>query len=153
MPDLVFILNGPNLNLLGAREPEIYGSATLAEIETAARRKAEALGLEADFRQTNHEGLFIDWVQEAGARAAGLVVNPAALTHTSVALLDALKAVSIPKIELHLSNPHAREPFRRTSYASPAVNAVLCGLGAEGYILALDAMRRLIDNRARSTKA
>lgn len=143
----VFILNGPNLNLLGAREPEIYGKTTLAEIEAAAKAKAAGLRLGLDFRQTNHEGVLIDWVQEAGRTAAGLIVNPGALTHTSVALHDALMAVGVPKIELHLSNIHAREPFRRTSYASPAVDAIICGLGADGYGLALDAIKRLIDNR------
>jgi 3-dehydroquinate dehydratase-2 len=147
---LVHVLNGPNLNLLGTREPEIYGATTLAEIEAAARAHAAAkLGFEIDFRQTNHEGVLIDWTQEAGKKAAGLIVNPGALTHTSIALHDALKAVAVPKIELHLTNIHAREPFRRTSYASPAVDAIIAGLGAEGYTLALDAMRRLIDKGRR----
>lgn len=144
----VFILNGPNLNLLGSREPEIYGAATLADIEAQARSAAGRLGLELEFRQTNHEGVLIDWIQEAGQRADGLIVNPGAYTHTSVALLDALKAIGVPKIELHLSNIHAREPFRRTSYASPAVDAVIAGLGPWGYCLALDAIKRLIDKSA-----
>lgn len=143
----VYILNGPNLNLLGTREPEIYGRTTLADIEAAAKAQGAKLGLAVDFRQSNHEGVLVDWVQEAGRKASGLVINPGAYTHTSIALHDALKAVSAPKIELHLSNVHAREPFRRTSYVSPAVNGVICGFGAAGYALALDAMRRLIDNQ------
>lgn len=141
----VYMLNGPNLNLLGSREPEIYGKATLAEIAAGAKAHGAKLGFAVDFRQTNHEGALIDWVQEAGQKAAGLVINPAAYTHTSIALGDALKAIAIPKIELHLSNIHAREAFRRTSYASPSVDAVLCGLGAAGYLLALDGLHRLID--------
>jgi 3-dehydroquinate dehydratase-2 len=149
MTKTVFLLNGPNLNLLGEREPEVYGRETLADIETRATAEAGRLGLLLDFRQTNHEGVLIDWVHEAGKRAAGLIVNPGAYTHTSIALHDALKAVRIPKIELHLSNIHAREPFRRTSYVSPAVDALIAGLGSEGYLLALDAMNRLIDKSAR----
>ncbi|MBB5519613.1 type II 3-dehydroquinate dehydratase [Amphiplicatus metriothermophilus] len=148
MTATVYILNGPNLNLLGTREPEIYGATTLAEIEAAAKDRAEKLNLAIEFRQTNHEGVLIDWTQESGAKAAGLILNPGAYTHTSIALHDALKALAIPKIELHLSNIHAREPFRRTSFASPAVDGILCGFGAMGYVLALDAMRRLIDKRA-----
>lgn len=143
----VFILNGPNLNLLGAREPEIYGASTLSDIEKASKKHAAKVGFEIDFRQSNHEGELIDWVQES-AGAAGLIINPGAYSHTSIALHDALKAVSAPKIELHLSNIHAREAFRRVSFVSPAVDAVICGLGAGGYIAALDAMRRLIDNRS-----
>lgn len=145
---VVYILNGPNLNLLGAREPEIYGTRSLADIEAAAKTYAVGLGLGVDFRQSNHEGVLVDWVQEAGGKAAGLIINPGAYTHTSIALHDALKAVAVPKIELHLSNIHAREAFRRVSFVSPAVDAVICGLGADGYVTALDAVRRLIDNRA-----
>jgi 3-dehydroquinate dehydratase-2 len=145
----VFILNGPNLNLLGTREPEIYGRATLADIEAAARAHAAKLNFQLEFRQTNHEGVLIDWVQEAGKKDAGIILNPGAYTHTSIALHDALKAVNAPKIELHLSNIHAREPFRRTSFVSPAVDAVIAGLGGDGYSLALDAMRRLLDKGRR----
>lgn len=145
---IVYILNGPNLNLLGTREPEIYGRASLAEIEAAAKTHGGRIGLSVDFRQSNHEGVLVDWVQEAAGKAAGLIVNPGAYTHTSIALHDALKAVGAPKIELHLSNVHAREAFRRVSFVSPAVDAVICGLGADGYVTALDAMRRLIDNRS-----
>lgn len=143
----IFFLNGPNLNLLGVREPEIYGRASLDDIRKAVEARAKALGRTVDFRQTNHEGVLVDWVQEAGARAAGLIINPGAYTHTSIALHDALKAVAIPKIELHLSNVHAREAFRRHSYVSPAVDAVICGLGAAGYATALDALTRLIDKK------
>ncbi len=143
----IYILNGPNLNLLGAREPEIYGQATLADIGKAVEAQAAKAGARIDFRQSNHEGALVDWVQEAGAKGAGLIINPGAYTHTSIALHDALKAVRIPKIELHLSNIHAREAFRRQSFVSPAVDAVICGLGAAGYLTALDALMRLIDKR------
>ena len=145
---IVYLLNGPNLNLLGTREPEVYGKQTLADIEAAAKKHGEKIGLSLDFRQSNHEGTLVDWVQEAGKKAAGLIINPGAYTHTSIALHDALKAVAYPKIELHLSNVHAREAFRRVSFVSPAVDAVICGLGADGYTLALDAVRRLIEKRA-----
>lgn len=143
----IYILNGPNLNLLGARQPEIYGAATLADIRAETERWALEKGRPIDFRQSNHEGVLIDWVQEAAAAAEGLIINPAGYTHTSVALGDALAAAALPKIELHLSNVHRRETFRRHSYASPAVDAVICGLGALGYRIALDAMSALIDNR------
>lgn len=145
--ETVYILNGPNLNLLGTREPEVYGRASLADIEQAAMAHAEALSLKIEFRQSNHEGVLVDWIQEAARKASGLIINPGAYTHTSIALHDALKTMDGPKIELHLSNIHAREAFRRTSFVSPAVDAVICGLGAAGYPLALDAIRRLIDNR------
>lgn len=143
---VVVILNGPNLNLLGTREPHIYGRETLADIETAARHRGGSIGLDVEFRQTNHEGVLIDWIHAAIPAAAGLVINPGAYTHTSVALHDALKAVQKPKIEVHLSNIYAREAFRQVSYVSPAVTGVISGLGSHGYLLALDAMRRLIDN-------
>lgn len=140
-----YILNGPNLNMLGTREPEIYGRDSLADIETACREKSAKLGLTLDFRQTNTEGTLVDWVQEAGSKSAGLIINPGAYTHTSVALLDALTAIDIPKIELHLSNIHAREEFRQRSMTAPAANGVIMGLGAPGYRLALDALAGLID--------
>jgi 3-dehydroquinate dehydratase-2 len=143
----IYVLNGPNLNLLGSREPEIYGRATLAEIGKAVEAQAAKSGAKIDFRQSNHEGVLVDWTQEAGAKSAGLIINPGAYTHTSIALHDALKAVRVPKIELHLSNIHAREAFRRHSYASPAVDAVICGLGPAGYLAALDALLRLIDKK------
>jgi 3-dehydroquinate dehydratase-2 len=144
---IVYVLNGPNLNLLGTREPKIYGGATLEDIRKAVDAHALKSGAKVEFRQTNHEGALVDWVQEAGAKAKGLIINPGAYTHTSIALHDALKAVSTPKIELHLSNVHAREGFRRQSMVSPAVTAVICGLGAAGYLAALDALLRLIDKR------
>lgn len=143
----IYILNGPNLNLLGQREPEIYGRTTLEEIRKAVETHAQKAGARVDFRQSNHEGALIDWVQEASQKGKGIIVNPGAYTHTSIALHDALKAAFVPKIELHLSNIHAREAFRRQSMVSPAVDAVICGLGAAGYLTALDALLRLIDKR------
>ena len=140
-----YILNGPNLNLLGTREPEIYGHDSLADIEAVCREKAAGLGLTLDFRQTNTEGTLVDWVQEAGTKGAGLIITPGAYTHTSVALLDALSAINIPKIELHLSNIHAREEFRQRSVTAPAANGLIMGLGAAGYGLALDALAGLMD--------
>lgn len=144
-PMLIYILNGPNLNLLGKREPHIYGSATLGDLQAAVERKALALGLKIDFRQSNHEGVLIDWIQEAREKAAGLIINPGAYTHTSVAIHDALRALLCPTIEVHLTNIHAREAFRRHSYVSPAATGVICGLGAQGYLAALDALKGLLD--------
>jgi 3-dehydroquinate dehydratase II len=138
---LVYVLNGPNLNLLGTREPGVYGGMTLAAIETAARARAGTLGLTIEFRQTNHEGELIDWVHEAAAKgAAGLVLNPGALTHTSIALHDAIRAVGLPAVEVHLSNVFARESFRHHSYVSPVAKGVICGFGPKGYELALEAL-------------
>lgn len=142
---LIYVLNGPNLNLLGKREPHIYGSATLADLQRAAEARAAAIGMALDFRQTNREGDLVDWIQEAREKAAGLILNPGAYTHTSIALHDALKALTIPTIEVHLSNIHARESFRRHSFVSPAVTGVICGLGAAGYLAALDALKGLLD--------
>ncbi len=144
----IFILNGPNLNLLGAREPEIYGADTLADIETACDAAAGAAGFAADFRQSNTEGTLVDWVQEANAKAAGLIINPGAYTHTSIALLDALTAANIAKIELHLSNIHAREEFRQRSVTAAAVDGVIMGFGAAGYILAVEALKSLLQKRS-----
>ena len=141
---VVFILNGPNLNLLGVREPSIYGRDTLGDIEERCTARAAALGLEIDFRQTNHEGQLVDWIQEARESADGIILNAGALTHTSVALLDALSAAGLPVIEVHLSNIFRRENFRHHSYVSLAANGVICGLGAQGYELALDAIASLI---------
>lgn len=146
--DTAFVLNGPNLNLLGAREPGIYGRETLADIEKMSAEKAAGLGLALDFRQSNSEGALVDWVQEAGAGAAGLIINPGAYSHNSIALLDALCAIDIPKIELHLSNIHAREAFRANSVTARAMDGLIMGLGAAGYLLALEALGGLIKKRA-----
>jgi 3-dehydroquinate dehydratase-2 len=140
----LLVLNGPNLNLLGVREPHIYGTQTLAEIERLTRARAEALGLAVDFRQSNHEGQLIDWVHEGRKVAAGIIVNAGGLTHTSVALLDALLASELPVIEVHLSNIHRREAFRNHSYISLAARGVIMGLGAVGYELAVEALARLL---------
>ncbi|WP_370034653.1 type II 3-dehydroquinate dehydratase [Qipengyuania mesophila] len=138
MIDTVFVLNGPNLNLLGTREPEIYGSATLADIEAMLQDKARELGLAIDFRQTNHEGVLVDWLHEARATGAkAVLLNAAAYTHTSIALLDAIKAIELPVIEVHLSDPATREPFRHISYVGMAAVAEVKGLGANGYAVAL----------------
>ena len=146
MTATVFVLNGPNLNLLGLREPEVYGADTLKDIETRVTERAKAHGLGVDFRQTNVEGQLVDWVQEARTKAKGIIINPAAYTHTSVALLDAIKAVGVPTIEVHLSNIHAREEFRHHSYVSPAARGIIVGFGAYGYELAIDGLARIITN-------
>jgi 3-dehydroquinate dehydratase-2 len=143
----VLILNGPNLNMLGLREPEIYGRQTLADIEAACQARAKALGLDLSFRQSNSEGELVTWLQEARDSQDGVIINAGALTHTSVALLDALKLLEVPIIELHLSNIFTRENFRHQSYISLAADGVICGFGAPGYELALDAMNRLLTNQ------
>ena len=146
MAKTVYVLNGPNLNLLGSREPEIYGRATLADVEKLCRATAKQHGLAVEFRQSNHEGEIIDWIQEARAKkAAGLVINPAGYGHTSVAILDALAALEVPVIEVHISNIHARESFRRRTYVSQVARAVLCGFGIHGYALAIDGLAAVID--------
>ena len=144
----VFILNGPNLNLLGVRDPSVYGHDTLADIEERCLARAAALDLQIDFRQTNHEGQLVDWVQEARESAEGIVLNAGALTHTSVAVLDALSAAGLPIIEVHLSNIFRRESFRHHSYVSLVANGVICGLGAQGYELALEAIASLIESES-----
>ena len=144
MADLIFVLNGPNLNLLGTREPDIYGSATLADVESDCRKAAEKLGFEIDFRQSNKEGDLVDWIQEAGRSAKGIVINPGAYSHTSIAIHDALAGVAIPAIEVHISNIFARERFRRHSYVSPVAAGVISGLGPYGYTMALDALRQIV---------
>ncbi len=141
----VFILNGPNLNLLGVRDPSVYGHDTLADIEERCLARAAALDLQIEFRQTNHEGQLVDWIQEARESAEGVILNAGALTHTSVAVFDALSAAGLPVIEVHLSNIFRRENFRHHSYVSLAANGVICGLGAQGYELALDAIAQLIE--------
>lgn len=143
MPKIV-ILNGPNLNLLGQRQPEIYGRDTLADVEANCRRLAGELGLELEFRQSNHEGELIDWIHAARATAAGLIINPAAYTHTSVAILDALKTCEFPILEVHISNVHQREAFRHHSYVSLVATGVIAGFGIHGYELALRHLDRLV---------
>lgn len=140
----ILVLNGPNLNLLGSREPEVYGVATLADIESHCRRRADALGIALDFRQSNHEGELVTWIQQARGRCRALILNAAAYTHTSIAILDALNALDMPVIEVHLSNIFRREAFRHHSWVSGAAHGVLCGFGAFGYELALEAAARLI---------
>jgi 3-dehydroquinate dehydratase II len=138
MPKTIYVLNGPNLNLLGEREPEKYGHATLADVEKLCRATAQRHGFGIEFRQSNHEGEIVDSIQEARAKkAAGLVINPAGFTTTSIAILDALLTMQAPVIEVHITNIHAREEFRRHSYVSLAARAVVCGFGIEGYALAI----------------
>jgi 3-dehydroquinate dehydratase-2 len=151
----VLILNGPNLNLLGTREPGVYGSQTLADVEALCHDAAEALGLAAEFRQSNHEGALIDWIHEAGAdqqegRLIGAVFNPGAYTHTSVALHDAIKGAGLRVVELHVSNVHTREAFRHHSYISPVAAGIVAGFGTDGYLLALQGLHRLASAAARA---
>jgi 3-dehydroquinate dehydratase-2 len=143
----VLILNGPNLNLLGTREPHIYGSATLADVEKMCQARAKQRGLAISFRQSNSEAQIVEWIHEAINSADGIIINPAAYTHTSVAILDALNMVKAPIIELHISNPHKREPFRHHSYVTFAATALICGLGVNGYPIAVEAMADLIKVR------
>jgi 3-dehydroquinate dehydratase II len=141
----IFVLNGPNLNLLGTREPEIYGRTTLAGIEKMAVSQAKKHGLAVVFRQTNHEGELVDWIQEARTASSGVILNAGAYTHTSVAVHDALRALDKPIVEVHLSNPQAREDFRHHSFVSPAATGTIVGFGAHGYVLAVDALAALIE--------
>ncbi len=140
----ILVLNGPNLNLLGQREPEIYGRDTLSDIERMCQEAAAALKFGLDFRQSNHEGELVTWLQEARGQAAGIVLNAGAYSHSSIAILDALRALDAPAIEVHLSNPYRREAFRRHSYVSEAASGLICGLGAHGYVLAIEALARLL---------
>jgi 3-dehydroquinate dehydratase-2 len=139
MPKPIYVLSGPNLNLLGTREPEIYGHQTLEDVRRLCEARASSLGREVVFRQSNHEGELIDWIQEAREKAGALVINPAGYGHTSVAILDALKMVGIPVVECHLSNPAAREAFRHQTYVSLAATGVVSGFGAASYELAVEA--------------
>ncbi|MUN62174.1 type II 3-dehydroquinate dehydratase [Kocuria sediminis] len=141
----IYVLNGPNLNLLGTRRPEVYGTTTLADVEDAVRARAAAGGWEVEFRQTNHEGVLVDQIHEARTAGAAIVINPAAYTHTSVAIHDALEAAELPVVEVHLSNVHRREPFRHTSYVSLQADAVIAGAGALGYELAVEHLLRTLE--------
>ena len=145
---LIAVLNGPNMNMLGLRQPHLYGSATLDDVEALCAETAEQLGLAIDFRQTNGEGELITWVQQCRGRAAGIVINPAGYTTTSIALMDALLATELPTIEVHITNIHRREEFRHHSFVSKAAVGVICGLGVGGYALALTAMADLLEQRA-----
>jgi 3-dehydroquinate dehydratase II len=145
MAKTIYVLNGPNLNLLGTRQPHIYGHATLADVEKLCRGTAERHGFALVFRQSNHEGQIIDWINEARAeKAAGLIINPAGHTTTSVAILDALLTMEAPVVEVHITNIHAREEFRRQSYVSQAARAVICGFGIAGYALAITGLASLL---------
>jgi 3-dehydroquinate dehydratase II len=144
----VLVLNGPNLNLLGTRKPEVYGSTTLGDVEKMCRDEAAGLGLELDFRQSNHEGELVDWIHEAGAKVKsgdciGVVLNPAAFTHTSVALHDAIEGASVPLVEIHISNVHRREEFRHHSFISPIARGIVVGFGVHGYLLAIHGLHQL----------
>jgi 3-dehydroquinate dehydratase-2 len=146
----IYVLNGPNLNLLGTREPDIYGHATLADVEKLCRATAERFALAVEFRQSNHEGEIVDSIQDAGRQgAAGIVINAAGYTHTSVAIMDALAAVKLPVIEVHISNIFARESFRRRSFVAPVAKASLCGFGIDGYALAITGLAAMIGAAAR----
>ena len=150
MAKTIYVLNGPNLNSLGVREPEKYGRATLKDVEKLCRKTAERHGLDVDFRQTAREGELVEWFHEAKAKkAAGIVINPAGYSHTSVAILDAIYAVQIPTIEVHITNIHQREEFRHHSYISKGAKAVICGFGVEGYALAIQGLAGVIGAKAR----
>jgi 3-dehydroquinate dehydratase-2 len=149
----VYVLNGPNLNMLGLREPAIYGRDTLADVEARVRRHAEGLSLGVEFRQTNYEGELVTWIQEARDKACGILLNAGALTHTSIAVLDALNAAEVPAIEVHLSNVFRREQFRHHSYVSLGAVGVICGFGPASYLLALDALASLLAGKGAGAKA
>jgi 3-dehydroquinate dehydratase II len=147
MPKLITILNGPNLNLLGQRQPEIYGRETLGDVASAASELADDLGIAIRFLQSNHEGQLIDWIQEARGKSAGIIINPGGYSHTSVAILDALHAFDGPVLEVHISNIHKREPFRHHSFISQRADGVIAGFGTEGYLLALRRMVSLTSTK------
>ena len=140
----IYVLNGPTLNLLGTREPEIYGRTTLAEIGKLTTARAKTYGLAVVFRQSNHEGELVDWIQQARTKSCGLILNAAAYSHTSIAIHDALKTLEVPIMEVHLSNPHAREPFRHRSFVSKVATGVICGLKQQGYLAAVDAIATIL---------
>lgn len=146
----IFVLNGPNLNMLGTREPAVYGSETLDDVKARCVTRAKALGLPVDFRQSNLEGELVGWIQEARTRAQGIIVNAGAYSHTSIAILDALQAAELPVVEVHLSNIFRRDEFRQHSFVSLAAAGVICGLGAKGYELALEAMADLVKRRTKA---
>ena len=148
MPKPIFVLNGPNLNLLGVREPSIYGAETLDDVQRRTQARAQTLGLRVDFRQSNQKASSSTWIQEAREKASGIILNAGAYTHTSVAILDALNAAEKPVIELHLSNVFRRESFRHHSYVAPAAQGVICGFGPKGYELAIEAMADLLAGKA-----
>lgn len=147
MTNTVFVLNGPNLNMLGKREPGIYGGKTLADIEVLCKERAGQMGLTVDFRQSNHEGLLVEWLHEADQEAIGVAINPGAYGHTSIALHDAIRSISVPVVELHLSNIHAREEFRHRSMIAAATKGMICGFGPTSYILALEALQSIQHNQ------
>ena len=140
----IYVLNGPNLNMLGTREPAKYGHTTLADVERLCREAAKRFGLGVEFRQSNHEGTLVDWIQEAREKAVGTVLNPAGYTTTSVAILDAILAAGVPVVEVHITNIHAREEFRHHSYISKAARAVICGFGVTGYTLAISGLAAMV---------
>ena len=142
----ILVLNGPNLNMLGVRQPDLYGRETLGDIEAACRERAVALGLDLDFRQSNGEGEIVTWIQEARGTSDGLIINAGAYTHTSIAILDAMLTAELPVVEVHLSNIFRREEFRRHSMISEAAHGVICGFGGQGYLLALEAMAKILAN-------
>ena len=144
----IYVLHGPNLNLLGSREPEVYGRATLADIDRMVTARSEGHGYAAICRQSNLEGELIEWIQEARSQAAAVILNAGGLSHTSISILDACRALDIPLLEVHLSNPYRRESYRRHSYVSEAATGMVCGLGATGYILAVDAVAMLLKGSA-----
>ena len=148
----LLVLNGPNLNVLGRREPEIYGSDSLDDIAAATTARAKDFGLSVDFRQSNHEGELVTWIQDARDSNRGIIINPGGLSHTSVALLDALTFTELPVVEVHLSNIFRRERFRHHSYVSTIARGVICGLGPQGYLLAVDAMANILKPAAKSKK-
>ena len=151
MANKVYVLNGPNLNLLGSREPQTYGRSTLNDVETLCRETAKRHGFDVEFRQSNHEGVLVDWIQEAGAaKAKGVVLNAGGLTHTSVAIRDAISAIATPTIEVHISNIYGREEFRHFSYISPVAKGTLCGFGVLGYALAIEGLAAMAKQESKS---